>query len=142
LGEDYTDLSFLDGRTFDKIICLSVIQYYRRKNEVRDLMVAVKRLATPGARFLIADISVETGLLADLSSLARSAFRERMFLETVRFLGRARFGDYARLRRSVGLLKFDRRELLQFAQEAGLEAELISRRLTVNDNRSHLMLRM
>lgn len=142
LGEDYTDLSFLGDQTFDKIICLSVVQYYRQKSDVRALMAAVKGVATPGARFLIADISVETGLFADILSLLRSALRERMFKETLRLLGRAQFGKYARLRRSVGLLQFDREELVQMARAENLEAELITSRLTVNENRSHIMIRM
>ena len=142
LGEDYTDLSFLGTQTFDKIVCLSVIQYYRQKSDVRDLMAAVKMVANPGALFLIADISIETGLLADIMSLFRSALRERMFKETIKLLGRAQFGKYARLRRSVGLLKFDREELIHMARAENLDAELVTKPLTVNDNRSHILIRM
>ncbi len=140
LGEDYTDLSILGDERFNKIICLSVIQYYQEKDDVRRLMAAVKRVAAPGARFLIADILVDTGLLEDIYSVLRSAFRDRALLKTVRFLWRAQFGNYARLRRKTGLLSFSGEELSKMAQDENLKSELIVKRLTVNHNRSHILI--
>ncbi len=142
LGEDYTDLSILGEQRFTKIICLSVIQYYQEKNDVRRLMAAVKRVAEPKSRFLIADILVDTGLLEDVYSVLRTTFREHMFLQTVKFLWRAQFGQYADLRRKMGLLNFSGEELSEMARDENLESELIVKRLTVNDNRSHIMIWM
>ncbi len=142
LGEDYTDLSVLGEQRFNKIICLSVIQYYRDKNDVRRLMAAVKRVAVPEARFLIADILVDTGLLEDVFYVVRSALREKALLRTFKLLWRAQFGQYARFRRELGLLSFSGEELRKMAREEDLESEIINRRLTVNDNRSHIMIRI
>ena len=142
LTEDYTDLSILKGTTYNKIVCLSVIQYYRDKNEVQRLIRSVKKIAAPGARFLIADILIQTSLLEDTLSVLRSAMRERAVLQTVKFLFRAQFGQYAQLRRQSGLLSFTAEELQNMARGENLESELISRRLTVNDNRSHILIRM
>lgn len=141
LGNDYTDLSAAGDGKFDKIVCLSVIQYYRDKNDVRQLLAAVKNIAAPGARFLIADILIETTLARDILSLVRSAVRDGELVNVLKFLWRARFGEYAGLRREVGLLNFGEGELRRMAAEENIEAEVINNRLTVNDNRSNLMIR-
>ena len=141
LGDDYTDLSSAGDGKFDKIVCLSVIQYYRDKNDVRQLLAAVKNIAAPGARFLIADILIETTLARDILSLVRSAVRDGELAKVLKFLWRARFGEYAGLRRDVGLLSFREGELRRMVAEENIEAEVINKRLTVNDNRSNLMIR-
>ncbi len=141
LGDDYTDLSIAGNGKFDKIVCLSVIQYYRDKNDVRQLLAAVKNIAALQARFLIADILIETTLARDVFSLARSAVRDGELANVLKFLWRARFGEYAGLRRDVGLLSFEKGELPRMAAEENIEAEKINKRLTVNDNRSNLMIR-
>jgi 2-polyprenyl-3-methyl-5-hydroxy-6-metoxy-1,4-benzoquinol methylase len=49
---NYTDFSFLNGHHFSKIVCLSVIQYYKNQDELENLIKSVKKIASKGAKFL------------------------------------------------------------------------------------------
>lgn len=55
LGRDYTDLSACGG-PFTRILCVSVVQYYRDVTEVERLIHAARAIAAPGAALLIADL--------------------------------------------------------------------------------------
>ncbi len=140
LVERYTDFSVVGERKFDKIVCLSVIQYYREKNDVRALIREVKRVAAPGARFLIGDILIEASLAQDVLSLLWSAVQDGQPLKVFKFLWQARFSEYGKLRRDIGLLSFRKNELLGMSNDEGLKAEVIDG-LTVNRNRSNLLIR-
>ncbi len=139
LGARYTDFSILGERKFDKIVCLSVIQYYREKNDVRALFREVKRIAAPGARFLIGDILIETSLAQDILGLLRSAIQDGEPVKVLKFLWRARCSEYGKLRRDIGLLTFRKNELLTIAKGERVKAEVIDH-LTVNRNRSNLLI--
>jgi len=139
IGARYTDFSMLGDREFDKIVCLSVIQYYREKDDLRSLIREVQRIAAPGARFLIGDILSGTSLVQDISSLLRSAVRDGEPIEVFRFLWRVRFSEYGKLRREIGLLSFSQDELLDMANDLEVKAEIIDG-LTVNRNRSNLLI--
>ena len=54
--KNYTDLSFLKNVKFTKILCLSLIQYYKNIYEVKDLIRQIQKTALPGSILLIADI--------------------------------------------------------------------------------------
>jgi len=139
LVERYTDFSVVGERKFDKIVCLSVIQYYGRKDDVRALIREVKRVAAPGARFLIGDILIEASLAQDVLSLLWSAIQDGEPVKVLKFLWRARCSEYGRLRRDIGLLTFRKNELLTMAKGERVKAEVIDR-LTVNRNRSNLLI--
>jgi SAM-dependent methyltransferase len=58
--DDYTNLEECKG-PFSVIFCVSVVQYYRNMNEIEVLISSVKKIASPGARMLIADMPLERG---------------------------------------------------------------------------------
>lgn len=59
-AEDYTDLTFF-GRRFSLFLCLSVVQYYNHVGEVEALIRSAQKVASPGARMLIADLNLKRG---------------------------------------------------------------------------------
>src|SRR5688572_19713690 len=77
---NYTSLAFLPERTFTKIVCLSVIQYYDRESDLSDLILSVKRVAAPRALCLISDIPTTAGKGSDTLSLLTLAARERRLI--------------------------------------------------------------
>jgi hypothetical protein len=99
-------------------------------------------LALPGARFLIADITVHGGWLTDTWGVLRTAYEEKCFWKTLCFLLRARTSAYYRVRASQGLLLFTVEQLEDLIARLNLDAEVLSTRLTTNANRKHLLVRL
>lgn len=58
LGGNYTDLSAF-GRTFTRVLCVSVVQYYRNLGEVKDLIDSATRVLEPGGLLLIGDLPMQ-----------------------------------------------------------------------------------
>lgn len=50
-------------KKFSKIVCVSVIQYYERREDVEKLIEEVRKIAPPGAYFMISDITTGKSLL-------------------------------------------------------------------------------
>lgn len=139
--QNYTDLSPVADKRFSKIVCLSVVQYYKHIDEVETLIRNVSQLALPGARFLIADITIHGGWLKDTWGVLKTAYEERCLLKTLLFLVRAGTSDYYRVRSTQGLLSFTMPQLSDLISRLGLDAEILSTRLTTNSNRRHLLVR-
>jgi ubiquinone/menaquinone biosynthesis C-methylase UbiE len=139
---DYTNLSFLKGKRFSLIICLSVIQYYKDTSEVEKLIKQVQGIASPGARFLIADIPSASSMVAHVYGLLKGAFRKKRFIEISKML----FYTVATAKHrtaylSSGLLTFSDEKLKGLIGKLNLDADVLTSRLTVNENRRHLLIR-
>ncbi len=144
LGKDPFDYSALRGRPFDKVICLSVVQYLRDLSELDRLIDEVQKLAKPGTRMLIADICLKHSTFNSLISTLRAAFREKYFLSHALFLVRLMFSDYSRLYRKRGLLEFSEEGLAEWldalSNRYSIKARRIIQPLTLSLNRAHVLL--
>jgi ubiquinone/menaquinone biosynthesis C-methylase UbiE len=143
LSEDnYTDLSFLNGKKFSIIICQSVIQYYKEIGEVEDLIKEVQRIASPGARLLISDVPIGASMMTQLYGLLRGAVRGKRLGEISKMLFYAMAtGKHRTAYLSSGLLTFSDEQLNRLIHKLNLDAEVLSSRLTINENRRHLLIR-
>jgi len=134
----YTDLSFLGAARFTRIICLSVVQYYRSHSELHELIGSVRQIAAPGARFLIADIPVSATPIAESMHLLRVAAAEGFLGQATQFLLASFFSSYRRLRSSAGLLCFPLSVLENLIDEIPESARLVEGPLTISKTRAHL----
>jgi len=143
LAEDnYTDLSFLNNQRFSIIICQSVIQYYKNTSEVENLIKEVKTIALAGAKFLVSDIPIANNLMAHIYGLLKGAFRKKRLLDISRMLFHiVTTAKHRKVYLSSGLLTFSDEKLKGLIYKLNLDAEVLSRRLTVNENRRHLLIR-
>jgi SAM-dependent methyltransferase len=141
LGEDTLDFSFLGQERFSRIVCASVIQYFKHTGEVERLIAAAQAHALPGALMLIADIPEPHPFLKDLAGLVRTAWRQRYLLQVLRFTLRSLRSDYSRLRKTVGLLTVRREDLEAIVARLGVRGEWIDAPLTLNDSRRHYLIR-
>lgn len=141
LGEDYLDFSFLGSERFSRIVCASVIQYFKSVDEVERLIAEVRGHALPGALLLIADVPVQQHILRDLAGLLRTAWRRDYLWKVLRFTARSLRGDYARLRKTRGLLALRPEQLEACAARLGLRGEWSAAPLTLNDARRHFLIR-
>jgi ubiquinone/menaquinone biosynthesis C-methylase UbiE len=139
---NYTDLSFLPDKTFSIIVCQSVVQYYQSVSEVERLIQEVRRVALPGAKFLIADIPVARGLIYQTYGLLKGAIEEKRLWEVCGMILRTvATTKHRNAYLSSGLLTFSEETLRGIVGKLRLDADLLSNRLTVNDNRRHLLIR-
>lgn len=143
LDEDnYTDLSFLKDKRFSVIISQSVIQYYRNMTEVETLIHEVRKIASPGARFLISDIPIVTSVLWQVYGLLNGAFKEKRLFEISRMLLQAVVtAKHRKAYLSSGLLTFSEKKLDGLIDKLHLNGVLLNTRLSVNENRRHLLIR-
>jgi ubiquinone/menaquinone biosynthesis C-methylase UbiE len=140
--DNYTDFSFLKGKRFSIIICQSVIQYYREISEVEKLIKEAQRIASPGARFLIADIPIANSMATRVYGLLKGAFRKKRLLEISKMLFHMIVtAKHRTAYLSSGLLIFSDEKLRGLIGKLNLDAEVLSSRLTVNENRRHLLIR-
>jgi SAM-dependent methyltransferase len=140
--DNYTDLSFLKDRKFSIIICQSVIQYYKNTTEVENLIKEVGKIALPSAKFLISDIPIANSMMAHIYGLLKGAFRKKQLLDMSKMLFHIVATEkYRKAYSSIGLLTFSEEKLNELIGRFNLNAEVLSSRLTVNENRRHLLIR-
>ena len=139
---NYTDLSFLPEQRFSIIVCQSVVQYYRSVGEVERMIQEVRRVASPGARFLIADIPIAGSVIQQACGLLMGAFKEKRLREVFRMMLRIlATAKHRKAYLSSGLLTFSDEMLRGLIGKLQLDAEVLSSRLTVNANRKHLLIK-
>jgi ubiquinone/menaquinone biosynthesis C-methylase UbiE len=138
---NYTDLSCIKHLKFSIIVCLSVIQYYNDIDDVKRLIEEARGIALPGARLLIADIPTSNGMFFDLLGMLATGFREKYFMEGIKFMYRARNSTYHQMRSSVGLLSISVTELNDLISQLNLNARILRSQMTINKHRKHLLIK-
>jgi ubiquinone/menaquinone biosynthesis C-methylase UbiE len=139
--DNYTDLTLLKNKRFSKIICQSVIQYYRSINEVEKLVEEVRRIALPGARFLISDIPSTNNLVLLAYGLLKTALRKDRLSEVGKLLFQIGTSKYRKAYSSLRLLTLSDAQLKGLVDKLGLDADILNMNLTCNENRRHLLIR-
>jgi len=137
-SDNYTDLSSLPGGPFTRIICLSVIQYYRNPSELRSLVNNVARIASPGATLLVADIPVASRPFSDSLSLVITCARHGCVGAFVRMLVGSAFSSYRTLRQRTGILTYSQSDLAALAGGSGRRVTVMNDRLTFSRGRVHI----
>lgn len=145
LGADYSDVTGF-GRDFSRIICVSVVQYYRGFSEVEALIDSVRKIVRPGAVMLIADLPLRRGTAGfawDTACSVYQGIREGyagVLLRTAvaRWAGHDQYRRYCEEQTQ---LSFTINELESLIRRLGLDASLIRRNLSVYANRPSLLIR-
>ncbi len=146
LGSDYTDLTACGG-PFTRILCVSVVQYYREMAEVERLIRSGRAVAAPGAAMLIADIPLErgaTGFVRDAAGTLAGALRGGYFGPLLR-AARGRWGPgsaYRDCRNRAGSLVFSRSALAALVRGTGLRATVLRGSLSIYAHRPSLLLNL
>lgn len=143
LGGDYTDLSGCGG-SFTRIICVSVVQYYRDLAEVERLVRAARAVAAPGAALLIADLPLArgpAGFAWDALGTLAGALHGGYVGPLLR-AARGRWGGgspYRAVADRTGSLVFSRAAIAGLVRRTGLTATILRGSLSVYANRPSLL---
>jgi len=138
--DNYTNLGFLKSKKFTIVLCIGVVPYYKDVDDLKNLIVEVRKHCEKGI-FLIADIKVSENVLRDIWGIAKMALRERYFINPTLFLLNARFSSYYKSFKKHGLLVIPETKLQSIIKELNLSAEIIDISLSLNADRKHLLIR-
>jgi SAM-dependent methyltransferase len=117
------DIATMPAHSMDVVVMHSVAQYLG-SHEFDGLAKLFRRLLKPGGLLVVGDvIPRKVSALADAKALLRFGWQEGFFCAAVAGLFRTYFSDYWRLRKKVGLSRYDGDEITAKLENAGFSAE-------------------
>lgn len=117
------DIAVMTAGSVDVVVMHSVTQYLGAR-EFDALAKLFRRLLRPGGLLVVGDVIPRKGsALADAQALLRFGWREGFFWAALRGLFRTYFSEYWRLRKSLGLSRYDGGEIAAKLESAGFSAE-------------------
>lgn len=129
------DCSRLDPGSVDAAVMNSVAQYIG-EDEFPSVLRMIRRLLRPGGRLVVGDVvPAGSGALDDSLALLRFALEEGFLPEALSGLARTIASPYRRLRREVGLSRYDEPAMLALLREAGFDARRLPRNIGHNQRR-------
>jgi SAM-dependent methyltransferase len=129
------DVAFMPDGWMDVVVMHSVTQYLTRP-ELDALAKQFRRLLRPGGLLVLGDvIPSDISALTDAWTLLRFGAREGFFWAAVGGLFRTYFSDYWRLRKSLGLMRYNSDEIVARLETAGFTAERAPSNIGHNDRR-------
>ena len=118
------DVAMMPAGSMDAIVMHSVTQYLSAR-ELDALLTLFRRLLKPGGLLVLGDvIPRKLTALDDARMLLRFGRQEGFFWAAFKGLIRTYFSDYRRLRKSLGLTRYDAAEITAKLEAAGFSVEL------------------
>lgn len=116
------DIAAMAAQSLDVVVMHSVAQYLSAE-EFDSLLRIFRRLLNPGGLLVLGDIIPrKVSALGDALALLRFGAQEHFWWAALRGLIRTRFSDYWRLRKSMGLARYDEAETIERLEAAGFTA--------------------
>lgn len=137
---DYLAVDELPLKGVTRIICVSVVQYYKHLDEVASLIARAKKIAAPGCKMLLADLLTDYSLYKDIAGVLLGGFQSGTFFAKLREVVSGNHNLYSRIRAENPVLTMTRREIENICAAAGAPLRFISRNLTGNLFRSHAII--
>jgi ubiquinone/menaquinone biosynthesis C-methylase UbiE len=131
----------LPDASIDLVVANSVLQYLTRE-ECTTIVTMLRRKLTRAGRLVIADVVPPGGsIVADVSSLLHTAWREGFFFAALAGLAMTFISDYRRLRNEIGLTTYSEREIGALLEQAGYSVERRARNFGFNQQRMTVIAR-
>ena len=131
-------------RTFDKIICFSVVQYYRNEDELIRLIDEVRKFMHKGSKFLIGDIALKSSPGKAAWSSMKKAYQDGYLLKQLAFLSRAVRSNYQMALKQQGFLEFTEPDLKRLVDHVAatrpVKVQLLDIPLALKENRRHILI--
>lgn len=129
----------IKGLPINKIIVLSVLQYYPSLDAVKDLLNDLKRNTPSGTQCLIADIIPPNHhFFNDALSVFINSIKQNYFLSFLRFMFYVTFSNYKNLNQEI--LKIDKHFFVEYAKNIDVEILFIPA-ITLHPNRYSLIIK-
>lgn len=129
------DIGRLADGSLDLVVANSVLQYLTR-GECADLAVRLRPKLAPRGRLIFADvIPPQGGIVADVSSLLSTAWKQGFLFAALTGLAFTLVSDYRRLRQQIGLTAYTESEIVELLEDAGFSAERREKNFGFNQQR-------
>ena len=138
---DYLNLSILPQIKFDLVIVMSVLQYYKSKEEVKQLIKNLQLHTAPNATIVLADLIVHNGMLRDLIGILYESLKKGKLFSMLGFFIQLRFSKYYYIKKKLGLLVISESEWKEIIEELQLNASFISEPITLQKDRKSLLIK-
>jgi 2-polyprenyl-3-methyl-5-hydroxy-6-metoxy-1,4-benzoquinol methylase len=138
--DDYLNFSMLGDKKFDIIIVMSVLQYYRNRDEVVDLIERLKELAAPGCTLLLCDLIIRSSFVSEVVQVLTGAFKEGKLLSTLALFFKLRFSSYYKVKKEAGFLVLSDNDWQSIIDQLGLKARFTDEPLTLQKDRKNLVI--
>jgi 2-polyprenyl-3-methyl-5-hydroxy-6-metoxy-1,4-benzoquinol methylase len=139
-ANDYLNFSLVSGKKFDIIIVMSVLQYYRDKEEVVQLLKNIQALAAPGAQILLCDLIIQHSMLKELFQVFLQYFKAGKFFSALSLFYRLRFSSYYEIKKNNGFLMLSTEEWKKILAELHLKAIFLEEPLTLQKSRKNILI--
>ncbi len=138
-SDDYLNFEVLENQKFDKIVVMSVIQYFKNHEEIAQLIQNAQKYLKPNGKIIIADIVMSENTLKSVWNILLASLRHGFFFTFVRFVLHTRFSNYYKLRQKQHLLTVPKDVLENIIQKNNLKTELLDN-LTIDSQRKTLII--
>ncbi len=113
-------------KKFNTIIILSVIQYFKNREELIQLLNNCKLLLTTPGKIILADvIEDDKGLWKDAFSVLIDSIQHFYLLSFICFMFRAKLSTYNMLRKERHLLHLSREEVIAISKKLNMQIEIL-----------------
>jgi 2-polyprenyl-3-methyl-5-hydroxy-6-metoxy-1,4-benzoquinol methylase len=137
---DYLNLSMLQGKKFDIIIVMSVLQYYTSKEEVVSLLRGVLPLTAPGAKILLCDLIVQQSRFNEIIEILIEYFKAGKIWYAVSLFFRLRFSKYYEVKKNNGFLILSEEDWTNILLQLGLKGSFLKEKLTMHKRRKNILI--
>ncbi|MDB5246810.1 MAG: methyltransferase type 12 [Segetibacter sp.] len=141
-ANDYLNFSMLREKKFDLIIVMSVLQYYRNKEEVVRLLENIRLLTKPKAQILLCDLIVQHSMLKEVFQVFWEYFRAGKFFSALSLFFRLRFSTYYDYKKDNGFLMLSQEEWKKLLAQLHLKATFLDQPLTLQKSRKNILISM
>ncbi len=137
---DYLAVDALPLAGVTRMLCVSVVQYYKSLDELALLIARAKKIAAPGCVLLLADLLTDYNLYKDIAGVLLGGVQSGTFFAKLREVFSGSHSLYARIRANNPVLTMTRRDLENICAAQGLPLRFLSRNLTGNLFRAHALI--
>jgi len=130
----------LNGKQFDYILLLSIIQYFKSVNDLDEVIDLLRRYLKPQGKLIIADVLDEnTSSVRDAFSLLMHCVKKGRIGAFAGFISYLVFSDYRKISKQNKLLLVSEPTIRAIATRLGLHCEKVNG-LTLQKSRSNYIL--
>ena len=139
---DYLNFSMLQGKKFDIIIVMSVLQYYHNKDEIVELLKNIRFLSAPGAKILLCDLIVQHSILTEVFQVFLAYMKAGKFFSALSLFFRLRFSSYYKVKKNNGFLMLTLNEWKSLLTQLNVNFVLLEEPLTLQKSRKNILISM
>lgn len=130
----------LNGKKFDIIIVMSVLQYYKNKEEVVKLLINILSLSVPGSKVLLCDLIVQQSKFKEIIEIMIEYFKAGKIRVALSLFFRLRFSKYYEVKKNNGFLILSEQDWKEILSQLNLKGHFIKEKLTLHKRRKNILI--